>query len=117
MSTPGVPDAAERRAHPRVASRFTVICRRLGRSGVHQYVDVLDLSMGGVRITAPPALQLGDVVELTVDEGSDSFDLSGLVVSTSSDGDEARYGHIAFTQLTPSTLEHIADLVDSKGQA
>ncbi len=53
--------------------------------------------MGGVRITAPAGLQLGDVVELTVDEGADPFTLSGRVVSTSADGVEARYGHIAFT--------------------
>ncbi|MBW3611175.1 MAG: PilZ domain-containing protein [Actinobacteria bacterium] len=60
--------------------------------------------MGGVRITAPAALQLGDAVELTVDEGAGPFTLSGLVVSTSADGVEARYGHIAFTRLTPLVL-------------
>ena len=111
------PNAAERRAHPRVPTRFVVNCRRLGRGGVDGDVEVVDLSMGGIRITAPPGLQLGDVVELTVREGADPFTLSGLVVSTSSDRVEARYGHIAFTRLTPSTLEHIADLVDSIREA
>ncbi len=108
------PSVAERRAHPRVPTRFSVRCRRLGRGGVDRAVEVVDLSMGGVRITAPAALQVGDLVELTVDEGADPFTLSGLVVSTSADGVEDRYGHIAFTRLTPLVLEHIAHLVEEK---
>ena len=116
MST-AVPKAAERRTHRRVPTRFTVNCRRIGRSGVDEAVEVVDLSMGGVRITAPPALQLGDVVELTVHGAADPFTLSGLVVSTSSDRAAIRHGHIAFTRLTPPTLEHITRLIDSKGEA
>lgn len=113
MSEAG-PSVAERRAHPRVATRFSVHCRRLGRAGVDRAVEVIDLSMGGARITAPAALQLGDVVELMVDEGAGPFTVSGLVVSTSEDGVEARYGHIAFTRVTPLLFEHIAHLVEEK---
>lgn len=113
MSEAG-PNVAERRAHPRVPTRFSVHCRRLGRGGVDRAVEVVDLSMGGVRITAPAALHLGDVVELMVDEGAGPFTLSGLVVSISAVGAEARYGHIAFTRITPLVLEQIAHLVDDK---
>ena len=101
---------AERRAHPRVSTRFSVHCRRLGRGGIDQGVEVVDLSLGGLRISAPAAMQTGDVVELTVAEGSRPFVVTGLVVGTSPEGAD-RYSHIAFTRLEPSTLDHVTQLV------
>jgi hypothetical protein len=109
------PDGAERRAHPRVLTRFNVHCRRLGRGGIDEDVEVVDLSMGGIRITAPGELQSGDVVELTIHEGQQPLTLSGLVVGTSPGGG-VRYSHIAFTRLVPTTLEHIGALVDRKAE-
>ena len=109
------PAGAERRAHPRVLTRFNVHCRRLGRGGIDEDVEVVDLSMGGIRITAPGELQSGDVVELTIHEGEQPLTLSGLVVGTSPGGG-VRYSHIAFTRLVPTTLEHIGELVDRKAE-
>jgi hypothetical protein len=105
------PDIEERRAHPRVQTRFRVHCRRLARSGVDQDVDVVDLSMGGARITAPAELRVGDVVELTVEERLGNLTLTGLVVGVRTD-DGARHGHIAFTRLVPAALERIGQLID-----
>ena len=109
------PAGADRRAHPRVLTRFTVRCRRLGRGGVDEDVEVVDLSMGGIRITSPDSLQTGDVVELMIREGSGPLTLTGLVVA-SSPGSGTPYSHIAFTRLQPSTLENIGHLVDRKAE-
>lgn len=104
-------EGAERRAHVRVDTRFDVHCRRIGRDGVDQDVEVIDLSMGGMRITGIRALHAGDVVELTVREAGERLTLSGLVVGSSS-GPSGRCSHIAFTRLAPTTLEQIGHLVD-----
>lgn len=109
------PEGSERRAHRRVLTRFHVHCRRLGRGGIDQDVEVVDLSMGGIRIAAPVELQSGDVVELTIREDDEPLTLSGLVVANSA-GAGVRYSHIAFTRLVPSTLEHIGHLVDRKAE-
>lgn len=107
----------ERRSAPRVATRFPVHCRRLGRGGIDHEVEVVDLSMGGVRIVAPEALQVGDVVELKISEGIDPLTLFGLVVGTTQGQDHERFGNIAFTRLAPDTLENIGFLVDLKSRA
>lgn len=112
-----VPDGAERRAHPRVLTRFDVHCRRLGRGGVDRDVEVVDLSMGGIRIASPANLQSGDVVELTIREGDEPLVLSGLVVGNSPAGGDVRYSHIAFTRVGTTALEHIGQLVDRKAEA
>lgn len=104
---------SERRIHTRVNTRFDVHCRRLGRGGVDEDVEVVDLSMGGMRIAGSGALQTGDVVELTLLESGTDVVLCGLVVGNST-GAEGRSSHIAFTRQTPTTLEHIGQLVDSK---
>lgn len=104
-------DTAERRAHPRFPTRFEVQCRRLGRGGAEQDVEVVDLSMGGMRITSPVELYSGDVVELTILETEGPLVLNGLVVG-SSPGSEVSYSHIAFTRVGSSTLEQIGELVD-----
>ena len=109
------PEGAERRAHRRVLTRFVVHCRRLGRGGIDEDVEVVDLSMGGIRITSPVDLQSGDVVELTIREDEAPITLTGLVVA-SSPGSGVRHSHIAFTRLVPSTLEHIGQLVDRKAE-
>jgi hypothetical protein len=109
-ATPGVD---ERRAHPRVPTRLTVHCRRLGRTGIDEDVRVLDLSMGGVRIAAPAELRVGDVVELTVaEEPPGRLTLTGLVVGVRSDDTGPRNGHIAFTRLAAAHLEGIGRLID-----
>lgn len=107
-------EEAERRAHARVGARFGVHCRRMGRSGLDRDVEVVDLSMGGMRITGSGELRTGDVVELTISEGGPTLTLTGLVVGNS----QAEVGpcsHIAFTRLAPTTLEHIGHLVDRRG--
>jgi len=102
----------ERRAHRRVPARFRVHCRRLGRGGIDEDVEAVDLSMGGIRIAAPGALRTGDVVELTISEGAEPVTFSGLVVA-SSRGHGATYSHVAFTRLGPNALEHLGHLVDA----
>lgn len=110
--------SSERRTTPRVPTRFTVHCRRLGRGGIDDDVEVVDLSMGGLRIVAPDRLQVGDVVELKIDEALDPLTLFGLVVGMApGDDDATRHGNIAFTRLVPSTLEHIGLLIDLKAGA
>lgn len=110
------PGGAERRAHPRVSARFDVHCRRLGRGGVDEDVEVVDLSMGGIRITGSGELHAGDVVELTIVEDGEQLTLTGLVVGNSRGG-AGPCSHIAFTRLAPTTLEHIGHLVDLKAGA
>lgn len=109
--TDDAPEGAERRAHVRVEARFGVHCRRIGRSGVDEDVEVVDLSMGGMRITGSGSLHTGDVVELTISEPGHPLTLTGLVVGRSS-ASGAPCSHIAFTRLAPTTLEHIGHLVD-----
>lgn len=109
---PAAQSDAERRSHRRVPARLTVHCRRVGRTGVDDEVEIIDLSMGGVRITAPERLDVGDTVEISVHDENDTLTISGLVVSTRTSGDDGRYGHIAFTRLGPSTLERIGHLID-----
>ena len=101
----------ERRAHERVGAHFGVHCRRIGRSGVDEDVEVVDLSMGGMRITGSGSLHTGDVVELTISEPGRPLTLTGLVVGRSH-APSGPCSHIAFTRLAPTTLEHIGHLVD-----
>ena len=105
-------EGADRRAHPRVDASFRVHCRRIGRRGVDQDVVVIDLSMGGMRITGGE-LRTGDVVELTISETSPPLTLTGLVVGNSV-APAGPSSHIAFTRLAPTTLEHIGHLVDQR---
>ena len=102
----------ERRASRRIPVRFTVQCRRQGPNAFEHRAEVVDVSLGGVRITANDRLDVGNVVELTVDEGQEQLTLSGLVVATSPQRSRPRYAHIAFTRLQPSTVERIGALVD-----
>jgi hypothetical protein len=112
MST-GQERTVDRRASRRVPVRFTVHCRRRGPNGFAQDAEVVDLSMGGIRITARERLDVGNVVEIVVGEGSDELTLSGLVVATTPQRARTRYAHIAFTRLESSTLERIGALVDA----
>jgi len=105
---------AERRVHARVDAGFGVHCRRMGRGGVDGDVEVLDLSMGGMRILGSDELRTGDVVELTISEAGPTLTLTGLVVGNS-EAEAGRCSHIAFTRLAPTTLEHIGQLVDRRG--
>ncbi len=95
----------------RVPARFGVHCRRLGRSGVDEEVEVIDLSMGGMLIAGGAGLRTGDVVELTISEAGAPLTLSGLVVGNSPEGAD-RCSHVAFTRLEPTALERIGHLVD-----
>lgn len=108
-----MPQSVDRRAHPRVMTRFDAHCRRLGRRGVDQDVEVVDLSMGGMRITSPVELHAGDVVQLTINEDQEPLVLSGLVVGSST-GRTEHFSHIAFTRVGSTTLEGIGQLVDRK---
>jgi hypothetical protein len=80
---------------------------------VDQEVEVVDLSMGGMRITSPIELRAGDVVQLTISEDREPLVLSGLVVGSSA-GRAEHFSHIAFTRVGSGTLEDIGQLVDRK---
>lgn len=103
---------AERRKHPRVATALRVHCQRLGRSGVDEVVEVIDLSPAGARISAPPELQVGDVVQLTMGQPV-PLTVSALVVHVTSAPAGDGYGHVAFTRLVPETEARIAELIDA----
>jgi len=107
----GAVGGADRRSDVRVPARFGVHCRRLGRSGVDEDVEVIDVSMGGMLIACGAELRTGDVVELTISEAGAPLTLSGLVVGHSAAGAD-RCSHVAFTRLAPTALERIGLLVD-----
>lgn len=103
----------ERRAHPRVDASFSVHLRRLGTGSRPQPSDVVrvvDLSLGGVRVIAPPWANVGDVVHIMVDD----LGLRGLVVGVSSNGPAGgwRNAHIAFTNMSDPTLEAVSQIVE-----
>jgi len=106
------PWGPERRAGARVPADLTAHCRRLGRSGVDEDVQVLDLSLGGLRIAAPDRLQVKDVVELTMQSDATPLTLRGLVVGTTAGRTGVSYGHIAFTGLGAFGLERVGHLLE-----
>ena len=95
--------APERRTRPRIPASLIVHCRRLGRTGIDQDVQVVDVSMGGMRIAAPERLELGDLVALTMPKDPIPLRLKGLVVGTTPKDAGVAFGHIAFTGLGVST--------------
>lgn len=105
---------SDRRAHPRVDASFSVQLRRLGTGSRPQPCDVVrvvDLSLGGVRVVAPPWANVGDVVQIVVDD----LGLRGLVVGVSpnrASGRGWRNAHIAFTNMSDPTLAAVSQIVD-----
>ncbi|MPY93685.1 MAG: hypothetical protein GEV08_11675 [Acidimicrobiia bacterium] len=103
----------ERRAHPRVDASFSVRLRRLGTGSRPQPSDVVrvvDLSVGGIRVVAPPWAHVGDVVHIDVDD----LGLRGLVVGTSGASPRGawRHAHIAFTNMSDPTLSAVSRIVE-----
>ncbi|MEA3216155.1 MAG: PilZ domain [Acidimicrobiia bacterium] len=109
----------ERRAHPRFVVSFEARCRRLGPRRMHadQMVSVLDLSFGGMRIEAPPWMDVGNVVEIEKDD----IAIRGLVVGVSgrNDGPGQRtslgpQAHIAFSNVSPECHWALAQLLQDE---
>ncbi len=101
----------DRRAHPRVTASFSVRVRRLGtgrRTDPSDVVQVVDLSLGGMRVKAPRWVGVGDVVQIEVDD----LGVRGLVVNVSPRQGPALHAHIAFTNISGPTLAAICEIVD-----
>lgn len=106
-------ELSERRAHRRHPVSFAIQCRRLGprRAESTEQVDVVDLSLGGMRITAPSWADLGNVLEIELD----GVGLRGLVVGLSGPGPDggATFAHVAFGSLTSEAFGTVLELLDT----
>lgn len=118
-----IDELSERRAHKRHPVTFAVRCRRLGprRAGATQVVDVVDVSLGGMKITAPPWVDVGNVLEVELD----GVGLRALVVALSGHGlapgpasttDErsAGYAHLAFGSLSDDAFRVVLEVLESR---
>lgn len=107
-------ELSERRAQRRHAVSFAIRCRRLGprRAESTQQVDVVDLSVGGMRITAPPWADIGNVLELEID----GVALRGLVVALSGRGHDGgfAFAHVAFASLTSEAFGAVLEAIDAQ---
>jgi len=112
-----VDELSERRAHKRHAVSFAIHCRRLGprRAESTEQVDVVDLSLGGMRISAPSWADIGNVLEIELD----GVALRGLVVGLSGRGIDGgfAYAHVAFGSLTTEAFGAVLELLDASVDA
>jgi PilZ domain len=106
-----------RRSHRRVNTQLAMHCRRLGRTGFEETVHAVDLSPGGVRFLIDGRLITGDVVLLTLDLEGVEVQFKGLVVHVSNSEDGRRQAHVAFTGVSGSAQEALAELLDRSEQA
>jgi hypothetical protein len=105
-------ELSERRAQQRRAVSFSVKCRRLGprHAGSTLIVDVVDLSLGGMCVAAPPWADVGNVVEVEIDD----IVLRALVVALTGRGaDGPAYAHLAFGSLTTESVGLVIDLLET----
>jgi hypothetical protein len=100
-----------RRAWRRVPMRIPMQCRRLARSETDVAVDVVDLSPGGVRLRCG-GLITGDVVMCSMDGPDGGLRLKGLVVQNRVASGGAPFVHVAWTDISPATLEGLGRLLD-----
>jgi hypothetical protein len=107
-------DLRGRRAFRRVPVRFTLRCRRIGRTGFDAAVEGVDLSPGGVRFRARQGLDTGDVVLVTAElTAGDTAVFKGLVVQVLGlDGDSVTEVHVAFTGLSGGAQDDLARLLE-----
>ena len=105
-------ELSERRAQQRHPVSFGVKCRRLGPRHAEStlVVDVLDLSLGGMCVAAPPWADVGNVVEVEID----GIILRALVVALTEGGaGSAAYAHLAFGSLTIESVGLVIDLIET----
>ncbi len=97
-------ELSERRAHVRRPVTFFVRCQRLGprQTEVPDEVRVVDLSLGGLRVVAPPWAAVGNVVEVELD----GVGVRSLVVALSPAArpDDEAHAHLAFGSLMPEAI-------------
>ena len=105
-------ELGERRAHPRFPVSFPVRCRRLGPPRVQVTDDawVVDLSVGGMCVVAPPWIDVGNVVMIE----TEGHAVRGLVVAVNdADPDTAdRRAHIACSRLGAEAEAALAHLLE-----
>ena len=99
-----------RRAWRRVPVQVPVQCRRLARSETDINAETVDLSPGGVRLRCG-GLITGDVVMCSVDGPDGILGLKGLVVQTRAGVGGAPFVHVAWTNLSPDTVEQLGKLL------
>lgn len=100
-----------RRAWRRLPVRIPMQCRRLARSETDVSVDVVDMSPGGVRLRCG-GLITGDVVLCSVDGPDGGLRLKGLVVQNRVATSGAPFVHVAWTDVSPATMEGLGRLLD-----
>lgn len=119
LDTPASSRFVQRRRHPRVPVRLSMSCRRLV-AGSADAVEVLavDLSEGGVRIVAPAGIQVGEVVLLTVADGTDAIGHRGTVVDVRevADAPGTRHARVAFGSSNPATEAALHQLLQRHSQ-
>jgi hypothetical protein len=106
-----------RRSHRRVNARFSMHCRRLGRTGFDETVEAVDLSPGGVRFLIDGRLITGDVVLMTLDIDAAEVQFKGLVVHSSVNEENRRQAHVAFTGISGSSQEALAELLERNDES
>jgi hypothetical protein len=114
LDAAGTSRYVQRRKHERVPVTLTLQCMRVGdeKQGVID-VETLDLSQGGVKIVAPPGLQVGDVVELTVADADETIGYRGLVIDVRDAPERpgARAARVAFSGFTDAMESALTRLI------
>lgn len=109
----------DRRTHDRFRLETDVRVRRLGlRSTDDERVQAVDVSMGGIRLRVlGDEYQTGDVVMVTMYDGS-PLPCKGLVVTKHNDPSGiACHVHVAWTNLAEMTTERLGMLLSSMAVA
>ena len=114
LDVAGTSRYVQRRKHERVPVKLTLRCSRVGDE-THPVIDVetVDLSKGGVKIVAPPGLQVGDVVMLTVADANETIGYRGLVIDVRDAPDHpgARAARVAFSGFTDAMEAALTRLI------
>ena len=104
----------QRRKHERVPVKLALRCTRVGDEKQPAIdVETVDLSQGGVKIVAPPGLQVGDVVLLTVADANETIGYRGLVIDVRDAADRpgARAARVAFSGFTEAMEAALTRLI------
>lgn len=88
-------------------------CRRLGGGDEEMVVEAVDLSPGGVHLSAPADLMTGDVVVCWTDSGrsGSTAGFKGLVVQARADRDQRCHAHVAWTNLSAESRDELGRLL------
>ena len=115
-SGPAGESNVERRRSPRIAARLDAQYRRLGRDTNPAEAATVDVSHGGVRLTASTQMAVGDVIQLVVEmpQGIE-LTLQGLVVQLTS-SDNQHHAHVAFDTLSTAAADLLTELLDEHAE-